>query len=369
MSDWAIAALQDAEKKVIALAERHGGAFIHAAEHGRYVAQPADWWTSGFWPGLAFLVYRRSDLDLLRQIELVCEDELERVLLDERVYGLHHDVGFQFMPTAVARYKLTGDPVARRRGFLAAALLMSRFNPAGGFLEAWNGEQQRGFSIIDSMMNLPLLYWAAEEFGLARFRNVADAHAAFAMRHAVRADGSTNHILHIDPRTGELIKVIGGQGLAPDSRWSRGQAWALYGFALAARHTGTPAYLTTACKIAENFIASLPERDAPPWDFAAPGGSDEPRDSSAGAIAASGLLELARLLPPEEGMDFSDAGERLLRTLYDTCFSADEREDGLLLHATGNRPASRDVDVSLIYGDFYFVEALGKLAGETETCW
>lgn len=369
MADWVYRALEEADAKVLALAERHGSAFIHATETGRYVAQPADWWTSGFWPGLAFLVYRRTDDERLRDIELDCENELERVLLDDRVYGLHHDVGFQFMPTAVARYKLTGDPVARRRGFLAAAMLMSRFNPAGGFLEAWNGEEARGYSIVDTLMNLPLLYWAAEEFGAPRFRNVADAHAGFAMRNAVRDDGSTNHILRIDQHTGELLAIIGGQGYAPDSRWSRGQSWALYGFALAARHTGNLDYLATARKIADNFIQSLPEDAAPPWDFAAPNGGAEPRDSSAGAIAASGLLELAPLLPPEDGADYSDAGSRLLRTLYDTCFSRNEMYDGLLEHATGNLPQGRDIDVSLIYGDFYYVEALGKLTGQTETCW
>jgi unsaturated chondroitin disaccharide hydrolase len=367
MSTWISIALQQAEAKVLALAERRGGEFLHATRNGRYEAQPADWWTSGFWPGLAFLVYRRTGDERLARLELGCEDELERIVLDDRLYGLHHDTGFQFLPTAVARYKLTGDPAARRRGYLAALLLMSRFNPAGGFIEAWNGEDGRGISIVDTLMNLPLLFWAAEEFDQPRFRNVAEAHAAFAIRHTVRADGSTNHAIRFDQRTGEQIEILGGQGYAPDSRWSRGQAWALYGFALAARHTGREEYLTIARRIADNFVEALPADAAPPWDFNVPDAATAPRDSSAGAIAASGLLELARLLPAEEGSDYTHAGTDLLHNLYKECFSTDG--DGLLLHATGNLPKGGDIDVSLIYGDFFYVEALGKLLGQTDTCW
>lgn len=369
-SGWAAKAAQQAERKALALVERRGGAFLHATTNGRYEPTPAAWWTSGFWPGLLLLLFRRTGDERLLDLERRAEDELTAMFGDERVYSFHHDVGFQFVPTAVARYKLTGDAEARRRGFLAATSLMSRFNAAAGLIEAWNGDERRGMVIVDTMMNLPLLFWAAAEFGQPRFGNVAEAHAALAMRHVVRDDGSTNHIVRFDQKTGEQVEILGGQGHAPDSRWSRGQAWALYGFALTARATGEATHLETASRVAANFVAALPPGMAPPWDFAAPDAATAPRDSSAGAIAASGLLELARLLPTAEGNAYRRAATDLLHALYEHCFSGDGTDhDAILLHATGNLPAARDVDVSLIYGDFFYFEALGKLDGTTETCW
>ena len=368
--DWVITALTEAERKALELVERAGGSFLHATRDGRYDAMPAEWWTSGFWPGTLLLLYRRLGDERLLDLARAAEEELARMFADERLYRLDHDVGFQFVPTAVARFKLTGDPEARRRGYLAAVFLMSRFNPAGGFIEAWNGEPNRGIVIVDTLMNLPLLFWAAAEFGQPRFRAVAEAHADLAIAHIVRADGSTNHIVRFDQRTGERLKVLGGQGYAPDSCWSRGQAWALYGFAIAHRYTGRADFLETARRVADNFLAALPPGEVPPWDFRAPDVAHAPRDSSAGAIAASGLLELACASSPGEGNRYRQAASDLLHALYVRCFSGDEsRQDGLLLHATGELPLGMYVDVSSIYGDFFFLEALGKLHGMTETCW
>jgi unsaturated chondroitin disaccharide hydrolase len=190
------------------------------------------------------------------------------------------------------------------------------------------------------------------------------------MTHFVRADGSTNHIVRFDQATGEPTERLGGQGYAPDSCWSRGQAWGLYGFTLAYRYTGNAAYLTTAQKIADNFLAALPPSLVPPWDFRAPDAATAPRDSSAGAIAASGLLELAHALPTEAGEPYRASALQLLQALIEQCAAWDHPgEDGVLLHATGALPAARDIDVSLIYGDFFFLEALGKVHGVRETCW
>ena len=157
---WLPDAIASAERKILALVERRGAAFLHATRDGRYGTIPADGWTSGFWPGLLLLLYRRTNLGWLMEREIEAEAELEQAVIDERLFGFHHDVGFQFQPTAVARYKLTGDHTARRRGFLAAQLLMGRFNPVSGAIEAWNGAERRGVSIVDTMMNLPLLFWA-----------------------------------------------------------------------------------------------------------------------------------------------------------------------------------------------------------------
>jgi unsaturated chondroitin disaccharide hydrolase len=359
-----------ADHHVLALAERAGGACLHATKNGRYIGETVDWWTSGFWPGMLWLTYQRTGEQQLATLAHTIENELEQAIVDERFYELHHDVGFQFLPTAVLRYRLSGDKAGRRRGILAASLLMSRFNLASQAIEAWNGEGNQGKAIIDSMMNLPLLYWAAAETGLVRYRHIADAHARTAMRHFVRDDGTVHHIIRFDPHTGDRVEDIGGQGYAPDSAWSRGQAWALYGFALAARHTNNSEFLACAQRIADTFVAALPQEMVPPWDFRAPDAATAPRDSSAGAIAACGLLELSTLLPEAAGQTYKQAAIELLSGLYKHSSTKDTpNEDGLLLHATGNLPANRDVDVSLIYGDYFLLEALGKLNGNVTTAW
>lgn len=369
--DWIAAARDDAEAHVAALAERLGVAFLHATRDGRYTPHDADEWTSGFWPGLLLLAYRRTGDQALLAVATAAEDELERAVCDDRLYLLHHDVGFQFSPTAVMRYRLTGDPIARRRGFLAANLLMGRFNPAGsGFIEAWNTEERRGLVIIDSMMNLPLLFWAAEEFGQPRFRNAALAHARTTLRTHVRPDGTTTHVVRFDQASGAPLEARAGQGHAPDSCWSRGQGWALYGFAMAYSYSREPALLAAACRVADSFIANLPPEGVPPWDFRAPDAATGPRDSSAGAIAAAGLLELAALLPAGEGQPYAAAAADLLMALTARCaVAADPEHDALLARATGNLPKGQNIDVALIYGDYYYLEALQKLDGLRETCW
>lgn len=368
--DWTVKAQEQAERKVLALAEHGEGMFYHASRNGTYPPTTAEWWTSGFWPGMLWLVYQRSGDPTLAARAIAAEDELARVIGDERFAELHHDVGFQFLPTAVMRYLLTGDPTARRRGLLAAALLMSRFNPASGALEAWNGPTNRGKVIIDTMMNLPLLYWAAEESGDRRYRNVADAHVRTVIQHFVRPDGSVHHVIRFDPASGARVEDLGGQGYAPMSAWSRGQAWALAGLALAHRWTGEPTYLEAARLVADTFLAALPPERVPAWDFRAPDAAVAPPDSSAGAIAATGLLELARLLPGKASAEYEAAARQLLQALSERCATGEApSEDGLLRHATGDLPKGKDIDVSLIYGDYYFLAALGKLNGTLKLVW
>ena len=222
---------------------------------------------------------------------------MERLTLEESRF--HHDVGFQYLPTAVLKYKLTGDADGRRRGLAAANFLAGRFNLAGQYIRAWNKDLP-GWAIIDCLMNLSLLYWASEEGEDPRFRHVANAHANMALEHMIRADGSTCHVAVFDPESGELLEYKGWQGYAPDSCWSRGNAWALYGMANAYRYTNNKDFLYAAERVAHHFIASLQAR-VPPWDFRVPNPDTEPRDTRA-AIAASGLLELVALTTPEVGI-------------------------------------------------------------------
>ncbi|XEC94010.1 glycoside hydrolase family 88 protein [Paenibacillus tarimensis] len=341
----------------------------NAGEDGIYQVRRPDWWTSGFWPGILWIMHDVTGKESYKLAAWNRDEELERWLV-QPTDELNHDVGFQFLPTAVIKHSLTGDPDAKRRGLEAANFLAARFNPAGEFIRAWddgpNGNPVPGWAIIDCMMNIPLLFWAGRITGDPRYKHIAVRHANTVMKHAIREDGTVNHILSFDPETGEYLGSLGGQGKAPDSAWSRGTAWALYGFALAYRDTGNVDFLHTAKRVAHFFIASLPEDHIPYWDFRLDSFEGEPRDSSAGAIAASGLLEIAGSVPVpgSEKHVYSNAAERILRSLTERYATLDRTDfQPILIRATGNRPLNHHVDYSLIFGDYYYVEAFAKLDG------
>lgn len=333
-----------------------------AGADGKYDDMRLDWWTSGFWPGILWIMHEMTGNEAYKTAAWRWDELLEQKMMQPN--NFHHDVGFQFMPTAVIKHKLTGDEDALRRGLFAANFLAGRYNIAGRFLRAWN-QEKLGWSIVDSSMNLSILFWAAEQTGDPRFTHIAKAHADTVVERFIREDGSVNHIVSFDPQTGEHIGSLGGQGAGPDSGWSRGAAWALYGMASAYRITNEIKYLRAAQRVAHYFIANLPEDSVPHWDFrAAADLGEEPRDTSAGACAASGMLDLADLLPKVEGAIYRRTAERILLSLHRNYATWNMPEhEAILLHATGHKPADQNVDVSLIYGDYFFVEAIAKLNG------
>ena len=286
---WADAAWTQAAEKIAQVSAAIGPAFPHVASRGKYDRAPAHWWTAGFWPGLLWLIYRETKEARLRTIAEQCEVQLDEVIWD--FDHLWHDVGFMWSLSSVARYKLTGAEDSRRRALLAASVLAARFNLRGRFIRAWNGDRT-GWAIIDCLMNLPLLYWAGGCLKDPRFTYFAMEHADTVLRHFVRENGSCRHIVNFDPQTGEVVEVLAGQGYSAESSWARGAAWALYGLALSYRYTHEARYLEAAKRVAGHFLAHLPADGIPYWDFAAPITADTPRDSSAAACAASGLLEL-----------------------------------------------------------------------------
>ncbi|GAB2676753.1 glycoside hydrolase family 88 protein [Paenibacillus thermoaerophilus] len=371
---WEDRAWRDIADKVARTSRRIGANFPHASVDGQYKLEPASWWTAGFWPGLLWLLVRDGeDADgRLRGYAEQCEKALDEVVLGyER---LDHDIGFMWTLTSLARYKVTGEADSRRRALLAANLLLGRFNIRGRFIRAWNpwreGDRNEGWAIIDCMMNLPLLFWASRETGDPRYAHAARAHADTALEHFVRPDGSVYHIVIFDPETGERVGAAGGQGWSEHSAWSRGTSWAIYGFALAYRYTGDERYLNAAKRISHFFLANLPADHVPVWDFRIPADVPSYRDSSAGACAASGLLLIAEQVPEPESALYRDAGERILRSLYEN-YGAwnDPAQEGLILHGTSHYPERKNVDVPLIYGDYYFSEGIAKLRGSRELFW
>ncbi len=344
----------------------------YRSENGKWIESPWNcgngWWTAGFWPGMMWLMNALDPAPVYR-------DEARRateLMTDQfRVYRhLNHDVGFMFLLSCGAQHKIDGDEQSRFDTLHAASLLMGRFNPTStpraGFIKAWDGQRQLGYAIIDCMMNLPLLYRASRETGDPRFAAAARIHADKAAKYFVREDGSCRHIVEFDPVTGDFVREHGGQGYAEGSSWSRGQAWALYGFTLLAMNTGDSADLATAEKIARYFAANIREDGLTDCDFRQP--KDVYRlDNIAGACAACGFLELSKLTGKAE---YRAAAEKLMDGLIDHCCDFGDACCGLLTHCTA---AYHDDNVgthtNITYGDFFFVEALCKMKGVDPMLW
>jgi unsaturated chondroitin disaccharide hydrolase len=242
----------------------------------------------------------------------------------------------------------------------------------GNFIRAWNGDHT-GWIIIDCMMNIPLLYWASGETDDPRFMYIAKAHADTAMNVLVRPDGSCNHIAILSPETGEYLETPGGQGYAPGSSWSRGQSWGVYGFALSFRHTGEQKYLDTAKRIAHYVIANFAQNDwLPPLDFRAPIQSPVPvrYDSTAAMICACGLLEIADHVDEYERAFYTGAALKLLKSCEKAFADWNIKTDGIIGKGTGAyHGGPGDMEVPIIYGDYFFVEAVLRLLGKDFLIW
>jgi unsaturated chondroitin disaccharide hydrolase len=337
-------------------------AFPHTTRNGVWRTSEHGRWTAGHWVGIIWLAYLWSGDSALREAAYAWAERLAPRQSDTTT----HDMGFLFYPSFVRGYRITGEPSFRDAALTAARSLTTRFHDTGGYIQAWDEAEDpihAGRTIVDTVMNLPLLLWASEETGDPRFREIALRVADTTARHHVRDDGSTYHVVDFDPKTGQPIRYTTHQGLHDDSFWTRGQAWAIYGFAAVSRMTARQDLRQVADRLADFFVARQEPDRAPPWDFAA-SGPDEPRDAAAGAIAADGLLDLAMSAPDtQERARRTAEARRLLDVLITTCFDAeDARGQGLLLHATADRPRNSAVDESLIYGDHYFFEALFRAA-------
>lgn len=323
------------------------------------------WWTNGFWAGMLWQMYHATGKEIYRKTAEYSEEALDRAL--DRFEGLHHDVGFQFLHTAVADWRLTKNPRSRIRGLHAATLLAGRFNGNGNFIRAWNMDR-RGWMIIDTMMNLPLLYWASEETKDPRFSWIAGKHADTAGRLLMRGDGSCNHIAICDPETGEFLANPAGQGYASGSSWSRGQAWAVYGFALAYLHSQKKEYLDLAKSAAHYFIANVSLHGYIALaDFRAP---KEPVyvDTTASACAACGLLQIAELVPEQEKELYLNHGVKMLAALEKEC-CWDPEKDSILQRGTGAYGRDADAHIPIIYGDYFFTEGILRLMGKDFLIW
>jgi len=345
--------------------------YVTAAD-GRWLTMPASrsagweaggWshgnWFCGFWVGLLFAAHLHSG----EQRFLGWARERMRLVAQRAGDPNTHDIGFIFWSSAVVGTQITGDAWFTALGLEAAARLRARLiiTRAGAYLASWgpiDDPRARSASAIDTMANLPLLYWAAEAGGDASHRLAAEAHAATTAREMVRADRSTWHAVEYDVETGDRRRGYTFQGHGDDSCWSRGQAWALYGFAATAAATGKPEHRELAAELADHFLSRCDGSLVPAWDFDDPA-ADAPRDSSAAAIAAAGLLQLAALDP--QMPRWRESALVMLESLARDYLAHDPAHRGLLRHGVYSRPHGIGEDSAVMFGDYYFVEALMRL--------
>lgn len=354
------------DKKLSLVAVRSRDKIPYTTENGEHTpcrGRDISWWTNGFWGGLMWLMHIGTGNDVYKLSAEKNEEFLDEAL--KEFFGLHHDVGFMWHLTAGVNYRFTGNESSKVRAMYAASILASRYNANGKFLRAWNTEAS--VTIIDSMMNIPLLYWASRETGDPRFKQIAMNHADTTILNHIRPDGSVKHICEYDAETGECTGHRAGQGYSKDSSWSRGQAWALYGFTLSYIHTGKEEYLNVAKKVAHYFISNVCDDYLPKADFRSP---KEPvlYDMTAGSCAAAGLIELARNVSEFEGKIYYDAALKLLKTMDKNFCNYDENIDHIVEMGTERWTDDPDkigvtANIPIIYGDYYFAEAIYKLKG------
>lgn len=330
-------------------------------------------WTTGFWPGVIWLAYELSGDERYKaagQFYIGSFAERVRTCADLEI----HDIGFMYTPSCVAPWRLYGDEAARQVALESADVLMERFWPAPGIFQAWGSMEDpnlRGMTIIDSMMNMPLLYWASQQTGNPMYHDAALRHACQLRENFLRPDGTTFHTFWFDVDTGAPVRGRTAQGAADNSCWARGQAWGVYGYALSYAYTGNADLLEAACRLAELFLSRLPASKVPHWDLIYGEGSGEERDSSAGAIAACGLLELCRLLPAgEQAQRYRAAAEEMIAALITHCTPAPgDGSNALLIHGVADKPNRVGVDEASLWGDYYYLEALTRLAKPDWVCY
>ncbi|CAN5544375.1 glycoside hydrolase family 88 protein [soil metagenome] len=321
-------------------------------------------WTSGFWPGTLWYAYEYAKDPSLKAKAEGFTESLAAVLAKPVV---DHDLGFQFYCSYGNGYRLTKNPAYKKILLRAADSLATLFNPKVGTILSWprpvpNMEWPQHNTIMDNMINLELLFWASKNGGSKNLYDMAVSHATTTMKNHFRPDWTSYHVVVYDKQTGKKIKGVTHQGYADNSMWARGQAWAIYGFTMSYRESGRKEFLETARKTADVFIENLPADHIPYWDFNAPDIPNAPRDASAAAVVSSALLELSTLVKDKAlQVKYRTEAEAMLASLSSDSYQSHDVNNAFLLHSTGHKPNNSEIDVSINYADYYYIEALLRL--------
>ena len=353
------------------------------SENGFYKPIENNYWTTGFWTGEIWLSYeyaKESDTQAAEKLKKAGEIQIDSFLdrIDRKIEVDHHDMGFLYSPSCVAGYKLIGSQKGKEAAIKAADQLITRFHPVGEFIQAWGpmNAPANYRLIIDCLLNLPLLYWASEETGDDKYREIAEKHIHTAVKNVIREDYSTWHTFFFNMETGEPDHGATCQGYRDGSAWARGQAWGIYGCALAYKYTKREEYISVFRNVTRYFLEHLPKDMIPFWDLEFTDGDNQPRDSSSASIAACGMLEMAKSLNPDEATVYTGYARKLIKSLYDN-YAVKDRElsNGLVLHSTYSNHSPyntcdhKGVDECNSWGDYFYMEALTRLHKDWELYW
>lgn len=365
--------------KLIAEAERTGDMIPFVPIRGKYkdlmIPGGIYWWCNGFYPGILWQMYYATGEEIYRENAAKINKRLEEILNTPE--KLDHDVGFMILPSLYSEMLLEKDQqkkeVLKKKVIKAADMLKARKTRLG-FLEAWNQGTLKdvdvsGMMIADTMMNLSLLFIASELTEDGAYADIAISHADMALKYLLRKDGTANHIVQFDLDTGDFLGARPGQGYSPDSMWTRGQGWVLYGFMNAYIHTREERYLTAAIHLADICVLELEKRSYEmPVDFMAPA-TDGRYDASAATIIASGLISLSDYIDGTEGEILLNAAKRLLKTTVDKYADWDVQTDGIIAGCANRYHDDRMYGMKIIFADYFFVEAVLKLQKKALFIW
>ena len=344
--------------------------------YNRYKASQRVTWKTGIWTGLYWLAYLYSGDERFRK---TAESHLKYYIESAKHPDLHddHDTGFKFTPSCVAAYKITGNEEAREAALKAADILLAHYCPVNRFIirigmRRDNEPLDFYRMLVDSMMNISLLFWAYTETGNEAFRDAAIGHYQTTARYLIREDGSSYHHYQFHPQTFAPMYGVTHQGHRDESCWTRGHAWLLYGYPVTYGYTQDTEIFDIHKSVSYYFMDHLPSDGLPYWDFDFTDGSYEPRDSSASAIAACGLYEMCKFLPEgsEQKLLYQNAADAMLKTLLTVCENRNEQTDCLLRYVTNSRPHCQVIENCEPFGDYFFFEALiRKLKPDFKLFW
>ncbi len=325
-------------------------------------------WCSGFWPGILWFAYEASGDEAIKEEASKFTQSLEYLSVTP---AYDHDLGFLVFNSYGHGYRVTQDPKYKEVILMTTDTMATLINDKVGTMLSWpRAEEMFGWphsTIMDNMINLEMMFWAAKNGGEEHkyLYDMAVRHADVTMEHHFRDDYTSYHVAVYDPATGEFLKGVTHQGLTDDSMWARGQSWAIYGYTVMYRETKDPKYLDFVQKVTDVYLADLPEDYIPYWDFSDPRIADPsaeaPRDASAAAVVASALLELSEFLPGEKGDSYKAAAIKMITSLSSDEYQSGEPRVSFLDHSTGHHPAGSEIDASIIYADYYYIEALLRL--------
>lgn len=371
--------LSTASKQILGVLPEFTDCFQKAySEDGFYQATENRDWTTGFWTGEIWLAYEFTKDERLKAAgDIQMKDFLNRI--DNRIDVETHDLGFLYSPSCVAGYKLTGSPVGKEAALKAANELITRFHKKGEFIQAWGplGAPDNYRLIIDCLLNLPLLYWATDETGDEKYREIAEKHIHTALANVIREDFSTWHTFFFNMETGEPDHGATCQGYRDGSAWARGQAWGIYGTAIGYKYTKRREYIDIFKGVTDYYLRHLPEDLVPFWDLEfGDGDDDQPRDSSSASIAACGMLEMAKYMEPEDAAYYTGIAKKFMKSVKDHYAVTDfETSNGLVLHSTYSNHSPYNtcnhygVDECNIWGDYFYMEALTRLHKDWCVYW